>query len=84
MILASIALTGFGILLANNVTTTGVPRFCLPAQIVFEAFWKYSADRRACHVAFTEVVLGLIIGILLGNIDALHPSSSCSAPNSHF
>ena len=76
-----VALTGLIIIWQLAVTATGVPRFILPApELVFEAFLE-NIELIAEHavVTLTEVVLGLIIGVLLGISTALHLEISPSA-----
>ena len=63
-----VALTGLIIIWQIAVTATGVPRFILPAPgLGFQAFIANSGlIVEHAIVTLTEVVLGLIIGILLG------------------
>ena len=76
-----VALTGLIIIWQIAVTATGVPRFILPAPgLVFQAFIENSGlIVEHAIVTLTEVVLGLIIGILLGISTALHLEMSPSA-----
>ena len=76
------ALTVLIIIWQIAVTATGVPRFILPGSRA----WYFKHSQRifwliAEHamVTLTEVVLGLIIGILLGISTALHLEISPSA-----
>lgn len=76
-----IALTGLVVIWQIAVMATGVPRFILPPPgFVLQAFIE-NRGLIAEHamVTLTEIVLGLIIGILLGISTALHLEVSPSA-----
>ena len=75
------ALAGLIVVWQGVVLFTGVPRFILPPPaLVFSAFvenWRLITDHGL--VTFTEVVLGLIIGIILGIATALQLEISPTA-----
>ena len=75
------ALAGLIVVWQGVVLFTGVPRFILPPPaLVFTAFvenWRLIADHGL--VTFTEVILGLIIGIFLGIATALQLEISSTA-----
>ena len=75
------ALAGLIVVWQGVVLFTGVPRFILPPPaLVFKAFvenWRLIADHGL--VTFTEVILGLTIGIFLGLATALQLEISPTA-----
>tara|TARA_A200000113_G_scaffold190545_1_gene178944 strand:+ start:582 stop:1364 length:783 start_codon:yes stop_codon:yes gene_type:complete len=75
------ALFGLIVVWQGVVLFTGVPRFILPPPaLVFTAFvenWRLIAEHGL--VTFTEVILGLIIGIFLGMATALQLEISPTA-----
>ena len=75
------ALAGLIVVWQGVVLFTGVPRFILPPPaLVFTAFvenWRLIAEHGM--VTFTEVILGLIIGIFLGIATALQLEISPTA-----